>query len=289
VADGVAWIVGTAVLLHDGAPAWLPYEVACDARWITRRARIRGWVGARDVDLTLVRAADGAWTCDGVPVRGLDGCVDVDLGFTPATNVIPIRRLALAVGAAADAPAAWLDAFAGTLTRLDQRYERRTERTYRYEAPAAAYAALLETTADGLVRTYPGLWAAVEAPERAMRLSHVNVTIPPGGEEAARAFYGALLGLHEVPKPEAMRSTGGVWFDAGGLDLHLSVETGRGQPDARRHFGLACGDVDGLRARLHAAGVATEDGRPAPWRRFFLRDPFGNRIEIHAPEAFGGS
>jgi catechol 2,3-dioxygenase-like lactoylglutathione lyase family enzyme len=114
-----------------------------------------------------------------------------------------------------------------------------------------------------------------------MRLSHINVTMPKGGEETARTFYGGLLGLREIPKPEAIRGRGGLWFEAGGLDVHVSVEEQRTGPDAYRHFGLECPDVDGLRARLRAAGVTTEDGRPAPWRRFFVRDPFGNRIEIH--------
>ena len=116
-----------------------------------------------------------------------------------------------------------------------------------------------------------------------MRLTHINVSMPKGGEDTARAFYAGFLGLREIPKPEMMRGRGGVWFDAGGLDIHLSVEEGRVGPDLHRHFGLECADVDGLRARLKAAGVAMEDGRPAPWRRFFVRDPFGNRIEIHQP------
>jgi catechol 2,3-dioxygenase-like lactoylglutathione lyase family enzyme len=118
-----------------------------------------------------------------------------------------------------------------------------------------------------------------------MRLSHVNVGMPKGGEEVARGFYGGHLGLREIPKPQPLRARGGVWFDAGGLDLHLSVEEQRLGADAQRHFGLECADVDGLRARLRTAGVETDDGRPAPWNRFFVHDPFGNRIEIHEPEA----
>ena len=114
-----------------------------------------------------------------------------------------------------------------------------------------------------------------------MKLSHVNVTMPPGGEAAAQAFYGELLGLMEIPKQEMMRSRGGVWFDAGGLDIHLSAEEHRTGPDANRHFGLECADVAAMRSRLEAAGVTTEDGRPAPWKRFYVLDPFGNRIEIH--------
>ncbi len=121
-----------------------------------------------------------------------------------------------------------------------------------------------------------------------MRLSHVNVTMPPGGEAAARAFYGGLLGLREIPKPEILRSRGGVWFDAGDLDIHLSVEEGRGGPDSYRHFGLGCTEVDALREKLHRAGVAMDAGRPVPWKRFLIHDPFGNRIEIHEAGAFRG-
>ena len=114
-----------------------------------------------------------------------------------------------------------------------------------------------------------------------MKLSHVNVTMPEGGEARARTFYHDLLGLAEIPKPAAIRNRGGVWFDAGGLDVHISVEENRLSPDARRHFGLECEDVAKLRARLEAAGFKTEDGRPVPWLRFLVCDPFGNRIEIH--------
>jgi catechol 2,3-dioxygenase-like lactoylglutathione lyase family enzyme len=112
--------------------------------------------------------------------------------------------------------------------------------------------------------------------------------MPKGAEEMARSFYSGKLGLREIPKPESMRVRGGVWFDAGGLDIHLSVEEERLGPDSYRHFGLECGDVDALRARLREAGVETDDGRPAPWKRFYVRDPFGNRIEIHEVGALRG-
>jgi len=114
-----------------------------------------------------------------------------------------------------------------------------------------------------------------------MRLSHINITMPQGAEDLARSFYTGLLGLREIPKPESIRHRGGVWFDAGGIDLHLSIEEPRTGPDAYRHFGLECVDVDALRAKLLSTGVRIENGRPVPWRRFFIHDPFGNRIEIH--------
>lgn len=72
--------------------------------------------------------------------------------------MLPIRRLALAEGQAGQAPAAWLHVSAGTLEVLPQRYERRAEATYWYEAPRFTYAALLEVTPAGFVRRYPGLW-----------------------------------------------------------------------------------------------------------------------------------
>ena len=68
--------------------------------------------------------------------------------------------------------------------------------------------------------------------------------------------------------------------------MHLSIEENRDGADSYRHFGLECTDVEALRQRLNEAGVATETGRPAPWKRFFVHDPFGNRIEVHEPGAF---
>jgi catechol 2,3-dioxygenase-like lactoylglutathione lyase family enzyme len=109
--------------------------------------------------------------------------------------------------------------------------------------------------------------------------------MPKGGEAMARRFYTHYLGLRELSRPEALCLRGGVWFDAGGLQLHVSVEEERTGADRQRHFGLGCGDLDSLRARLMAAGVVIEEGPTAPWKRFFIYDPFGNRIEIHQPGA----
>ena len=151
-------IDGTAVFRLDGVPAWLTYQIACDRSWSSQWGHVRGWLGERSVEFTIKRTAGGVWTRDGAIVPGLENCVDLDFGFTPATNLLQIRRLALAKGQAADAPAAWLDVSAGTIGVLPQRYERRTEATYWYEAPSVNYTALLEVTPIGFVRRYPGLW-----------------------------------------------------------------------------------------------------------------------------------
>lgn len=116
-----------------------------------------------------------------------------------------------------------------------------------------------------------------------MYLTHITIPMPKGGEDLARDFYCGILGLRELLKPEPLRLGGGLWFDVRGLELHLSVEEPGSGNGTDRHFGLGCGDLDGLKARIQAAGIAIEEGRPAPWKRFFVQDPFGNRIEIHAP------
>jgi len=108
--DGTGWrLHGTAVYGDNGVPARLDYEVACSDTWVTRDGRVHGWLGARAVELAIRRSPAGAWTLNGVAVPGLDECVDLDLGFTPATNALQIRRVALGKGQAMDVPVAWLD------------------------------------------------------------------------------------------------------------------------------------------------------------------------------------
>jgi hypothetical protein len=152
---------GVAAFQHDGAPACLAYEIHADAAWRTRAGAVRGWVGRRPVDVRIARTPAGRWMVDGDVVPGVDGCVDLDLGFTPATNVLQLRRVALEVGQSAAVPVAWLDVPPGPLQLIDQRYERRTAQTYWYESPRFAYAALLRVGAAGFVEDYPDLWQAV--------------------------------------------------------------------------------------------------------------------------------
>ena len=108
-------------------------------------------------------------------------------------------------------------------------------------------------------------------------IDHVQLAIPPGGEDQARAFYGGVLGLEELPKPEVMRARGGMWF-AGGI--HLGIEPGM-RPSAKMHPALRVDDVDAWKARLVAAGCEWHDADDLPGvRRGHTRDPFGNRIEL---------
>jgi catechol 2,3-dioxygenase-like lactoylglutathione lyase family enzyme len=105
--------------------------------------------------------------------------------------------------------------------------------------------------------------------------------MPPGGQARAREFYGGLLGLEERDVPPKLDPDQLVWFRAGG-DRELHVFTDSGVPRDARHFCLVVeDDLEGLRARLEAAGVETRDPTPIVGRpRWFCRDPFGNLVEL---------
>lgn len=147
----------------DGAIAQLHYRVRCDPAWHTQWGTVRGWVGRQAVDLAVTRDARGHWKLDNEVVSDLAHCVDLDLGFTPATNLLPLRRLHLQPGERAAAPAAWLDVAQAELGLLEQHYERHSETGYDYRAERVDYAARLQVTPEGFVRDYPGLWLAVDA------------------------------------------------------------------------------------------------------------------------------
>jgi catechol 2,3-dioxygenase-like lactoylglutathione lyase family enzyme len=117
-------------------------------------------------------------------------------------------------------------------------------------------------------------------PMAILGIDHVQVAAPPGCEDAARAFYGGLLGLVEVPKPEALAARGGCWFRAGAQELHVGVE----EPftAARKaHPGLVADDLDALAERLGEAGheIVFDDAISGA-KRLYVADPFGNRLEI---------
>jgi catechol 2,3-dioxygenase-like lactoylglutathione lyase family enzyme len=120
-------------------------------------------------------------------------------------------------------------------------------------------------------------------------LDHVNVTVPRALEAATKHFYGAILALPEIAKPEDSRGRGGAWYQVGAAQLHVSLEDPppTGAAASRRHVCFVVADIAAASAACTAAGVAIEaDDRPVRgWRRFYIRDPGGNRIEIACPES----
>lgn len=111
-------------------------------------------------------------------------------------------------------------------------------------------------------------------------LDHLQLAIPPAGEGSARAFYGELLGLAELPKPAELVARGGVWFALGTQALHLGVETPF-VPARKAHPAFAVDDLEACRAHLHRSNVETVPYTTLPHvRRFYAADPFGNRLEF---------
>jgi uncharacterized protein len=148
---------GTAVFQHADGAACVNYSVDLDGAWKTLCGSAQGFVGDRGFDHVIARAPEG-WRLDGASIDGLAHLCDLDFGFTPATNLQQLRRIALAPGQAADLTVVWFDIGAAALTPLPQRYARRGETAYFYEAPTVPYEGLIELAPNGFVKFYPGLW-----------------------------------------------------------------------------------------------------------------------------------
>lgn len=115
-----------------------------------------------------------------------------------------------------------------------------------------------------------------------LTIDHVQVAMPAGREADARQFYGMLLGLPELEKPEALKSRGGVWFGlADGRQLHLGVEQDF-HPNRKAHpCFVVDGEYEALARLLEESGYSIQhDGLNPSVRRFYAHDPFGNRLEF---------
>ncbi|MSP14986.1 MAG: glyoxalase [Chloroflexi bacterium] len=111
-------------------------------------------------------------------------------------------------------------------------------------------------------------------------IDHVQIAMPPGAEERARAFYQDLLGLTEVPKPANLARRGGAWFRSGALMLHLGVEQDF-RPARKAHPAFLVEGLAELIGRIHQAGYETLTDVPLEgYERVHVFDPFGNRIEL---------
>ena len=179
--DGGWRLTGELDVQEAGVAARLRYVIDCDQRWHTRSATIDGDTNGGPFQLALASDGAGHWTRDGTPVLEIDGTLDVDLGFTPATNTLPIRRLALEIGEHATVLSAWLRFPELRLERLEQTYTRETELSFRYEAlvDGEPFAARLDTDPFGRVLVYEGLWEA-------------EIAEPAGGADGATSSLPAM-------------------------------------------------------------------------------------------------
>jgi catechol 2,3-dioxygenase-like lactoylglutathione lyase family enzyme len=114
-------------------------------------------------------------------------------------------------------------------------------------------------------------------------IHHVQLAMPAGREAEAEAFYAGVLGIPRVGKPANLERRGGCWFRSGSVEIHLGVEE-TFAPARKAHPALLVDDLDDLRDRLVAAGFAVATDEPLEgFRRFYVSDPFGNRIEVLEP------
>ncbi len=111
-------------------------------------------------------------------------------------------------------------------------------------------------------------------------LDHIQLAIPVGAEDQARAFYGDVLGFIEVEKPDYMKARGGLWLKSGSVNLHLGVEESF-RPAQKAHPALVVDDLAAYEAKLRALGHEIKPDKPVPgFIRFSSHDCFGNRLEF---------
>ncbi len=112
-------------------------------------------------------------------------------------------------------------------------------------------------------------------------IHHVNISIPTGEEDNARAFYCDLLGLEEISKPDALQENGGFWLRLANIDLHIGIQEGIQREQLKMHLAYQVVDLLAWRERLTQAGIVIKENTAIPeFDRFEIRDPFGNRIEF---------
>ena len=110
---------------------------------------------------------------------------------------------------------------------------------------------------------------------------HVQVSIPIGAEDEARAFYCDVLGMKEVPKPEVLTGRGGFWLELDGFQIHFGTEDGIERSRTKAHVAYRVENLEHWRNKLANAGIEAKDGIQIPdMNRFEFRDPFGNRVEF---------
>lgn len=151
-------LTGTAVFAHDQQPCRLDYMIACNSEWQTLSGKVAGWVGNKNVEIELSVDSARRWRLNGAECLAVAGCIDLDLNFSPSTNLLPIRRLDLALGQEVQVKAAWLRFPSFTLEPLEQLYRRIEAATYRYESAGGRFVTELEVNTAGFVTRYPNFW-----------------------------------------------------------------------------------------------------------------------------------
>jgi len=152
-----ATVESTTLLAYKDVPARIEYTISVNGEWETERVSLE--LAAADHQVTLALVREDGWLVNGTPRPDLDACIDVDLGWTPATNMLPLRRMALDVGQSVTTTAAWVRFPDLDVVPSEQTYTRLADDRVLYKSNA--FEAELVVTPDGLVTTYGNdLWEA---------------------------------------------------------------------------------------------------------------------------------
>jgi hypothetical protein len=157
VYPGPGRLRGCTSAVEQGRPYAVRYDIALDDRWRTREVRVGSDTVEGQRSAVLLSDGEGHWTVDGVAAPHLDGLVDVDLEASACTNTLPVHRLAMPAGEEIGASAVYVRALDLSVTRLDQTYRRRGDRSFDYVADGGAFRAVLEYDGAGLIVDYPGI------------------------------------------------------------------------------------------------------------------------------------
>jgi hypothetical protein len=152
---------GTVIVVEEGTPMRLDYEISCSPAWETRSAEIALATGDATRRLELNVDRHGHWRANGEETPAVSGLIDIDLSLTPATNLLAVRRLGLLdlpMGESRESTAAWVLFPGMTIKRLPQRYTRIAERRFAYENLVDGFTTEIEVDGMGLVVSYPPFW-----------------------------------------------------------------------------------------------------------------------------------
>ncbi len=149
---------GIALFLYENLPWKIDYSIECDKTWRTRSVLIHGEQTGQLKYIEIKSDTIGHWTLGGNKIPQVDGCIDIDLGFSPSTNLLPIRRLSLKQGEKKNETAAWIEFPSFQIRPLEQTYKRIDEHLYHYESANGEFQRNLLIDEEGFITKYPGFW-----------------------------------------------------------------------------------------------------------------------------------
>ncbi|MFE4077478.1 VOC family protein [Peribacillus sp. YIM B13477] len=111
-------------------------------------------------------------------------------------------------------------------------------------------------------------------------IDHIQLAAPKDSEDTARKFFKNIFGFDEVEKPEELKKRGGVWFEFGNYQIHIGIEEPF-YPAKKAHPAFEIENIEELKKHLVTNGIdVIEDDKLPGAKRFYISDPFGNRMEL---------